>query len=209
MDGGFIVRLAYIVNISNHTEPFVLEVDAPSGDVIPGCMVRGRKNPLHFGLGKRLRAVRRQRDIGGKPLSIAANLAATAVLRIEAEASVPSIDAVAKLATVLHVSPGYLAYGIDSQVRLVSSEPPTTLAERLRQVRELRGLSLNALAKVSGVARTTIGYLEAETTTPSVATVELLAHALGVPAPWLAYGEGHALVGAEKPRESDLVTISS
>ncbi len=192
MDGGFIVGLAYIVNISNHSEPFLLEVDASSGDVIPGCMVRGRKNPLHFGLGKRLRAVRRQRDIGGKPLSIAAGLAVTTVLRIESEASVPSVDVVAKLATVLHVSPGYLAYGIEPSPPSSVDESTMTLAERLRQVRELSGLSLNTLAKVSGVARTTIGYIESGQTSPSIATVELLARALGVSVCWLAYAEGVA-----------------
>lgn len=171
-------------------------------------MVRGRKNPLHFGLGKRLRALRRQRDIGGKPLSIAAGLAGTTALRIESEATVPSVDVVGKLAAVLQVSPGYLAYGVGSPVRPIASESPTTLAERLRQVRELRGLSLNALAKVSGVARTTIGYIESGETSPSLATVELLAQALGVPVPWLAYGEGDA-AAAEKPHESGLVSIPS
>ena len=171
-------------------------------------MVRGRKNPLHFGLGKRLRAVRRQRDIGGKPLSVAAGLAVTTVLRIESEATVPSVDVVGKLAAVLQVSPGYLAYGVGSSVRPIASESPTTLAERLRQVRELRGLSLNALAKVSGVARTTIGYIESGETSPSLATVELLAQALGVPVPWLAYGEGDA-AAAEKQRESGLVSVLS
>ena len=153
-------------------------------------MVRGRKNPLHFGLGKRLRALRRQRDIGGKPLSVAAGLAGTTVLRIESEATVPSVDVVGKLAAVLQVSPGYLAYGVDSPVPPIASESPTTLAERLRQVRELRGLSLNALAKVSGVARTTIGYIESGETSPSLATVELLAQALQLSVAWLAFNEG-------------------
>jgi len=152
-------------------------------------MVRGRKNPLHFGLAKRLRAARRQRNIGGKPLSIAANLAVTTVLRIESEASVPSIDVVEKLAWALKVSPGYLAYGIELPYDERSVQQSGALPLRLRQTREQRGLSLNALAKLAGVARTTIGYIESGETTPSIATVELLAQALGVPACWLAYGE--------------------
>lgn len=101
------------------------------------------------------------------------------MLRIESEASVPSVDVVAKLAIVLHVSPGYLAYGIEPSPPSSVDESTMTLAERLRQVRELSGLSLNALAKVSGVARTTIGYIESGETSPSIATVELLARALG------------------------------
>jgi len=41
-------------------------------------------------------------------------------------------------------------------------------------------LSLNALAKASGVARTMIGYIESGDTMPSLAAVELLASALRV-----------------------------
>jgi len=124
------------------------------------------------------------------------------VLRIESEASVPSVDVVSKLASVLQVSPGYLAYGIEPSLPSSVGESAMTLAERLRQVRELRGLSLNALAKVSGVARTTIGYIEGGETSPSVATVELLARALGVSVCWLAYAEGVA-------QESAAVTTST
>ena len=76
------------------------------------------------------------------------------------------------------------------------------MSERLRVTRLQRGLSLNGLAKLSGVARTTIGYLEAGTTTPSVETVELLAQALQVPAPWLAYGEGQSALADERPGQS-------
>lgn len=153
-------------------------------------MVRGQKNPLHFGLAKRLRAVRRQRDIGGKPLSLAANLAATTVLRIEAEAAVPSVDVVAKLAAVLNVSPGYLAYGIEPSAAGRDAVEVARLGQRLQKAREQRGLSLNALAKTAGVARTTIGYIESGETTPSIATIELLAQALDVSVGWLAFAEG-------------------
>lgn len=170
--------------------------------MIPERMVRGRKNPLHFGLAKRLRALRRERDIGGKPLSVAAHLAATTVLRIESEETVPSIDVVEKLASALKVSAGFLAYGVSPAAHAPVTIGSSELSERLRTTRLLRGLSLNGLAKLSGVARTTIGYLEAGTTTPSVATAELLAQALGVPAPWLAYGEGHAAAEDDRPGES-------
>ncbi len=152
-------------------------------------MVRGRKNPLHFGLAKRLRAARRQRNLGGKPLSLAANLSATAVLRIESKVSVPSIEVVEKLASVLQVSAGYLAYGIELPFDAQAGNRSGTLPDRLRKARMQRGLSLNGLAKASGLARTTIGYVESGETMPSLATVELLAQALGVPVCWLAYGE--------------------
>ena len=89
-----------------------------------------------------------------------------------------------------------MSLAADAPVATGSSE----LSERFRTTRVLRGLSLNGLAKLSGVARTTIGYLEVGTTTPSVATVEPLAQALDVPAPWLAYGEGHAAAEDDRPR---------
>ena len=165
-------------------------------------MVRGQKNPLHFGLAKRLRAARRLREIGGKPLSLAANLAATTVLRIESEASVPSIEAVERLASVLKVSPGYLAYGIELPFDERGGQGSARLPERLRMAREQRGLSLNALAKLAGVARTTIGYIEDGVTMPSIATVELLARALGIEACWLAYGEENR-TGSELLPQSD------
>jgi transcriptional regulator with XRE-family HTH domain len=155
-------------------------------------MVRGRKNPLHFGLARRLRAVRRQRDLGGKPLSLAANLAATTVLRIESEATVPAVDVIVQLAAVLKVSPSYLAYGIEPSLAKRSACDITRLGQRLQSARTERGLSQNALAKSAGVARTTIGYIETGETTPSIATVELLAQALGIAVCWLAFGEGTA-----------------
>lgn len=152
-------------------------------------MVRGRKNPLHFGLGKRLAAVRKEQKIGGKPLSLAAGLSMTAVLRIEQDSSIPSVETVAKLAAVLKVSPSHLAYGIAPRSIPSTWEQESALPQRLRQLREERDLSLNALAKLSGVARTTIGYIEAKETAPSIATIELLAQALGVSVCWLAFAE--------------------
>lgn len=128
--------------------------------------------------------------MGGKPLSLAAGLAGTAVLRIESAGSVPSVEAVEKLAAVLRVSPCALTYGMDRPFDEAAVGRTASLPDRLRVAREERGLSQNALAQASGIARTTIGYLESGETTPSVATVELLAQALGVSVCWLAYGEG-------------------
>lgn len=153
-------------------------------------MVRGRKNPLHFGLAKRLRSVRRQRDLGGKPLSLSANLGATTVLRIESEAAVPAVDVILTLATTLRISPSYLAYGIEPTTLVPAACDIAHLGLRLQTAREQRSLSQNALAKTAGVARTTIGYIESGQTTPSIATVELLAQALGVSVAWLAFDEG-------------------
>lgn len=172
-----------------------------------GAVVRGVKNPLHFGLAKRLRAVRLQRGLGRKPLSELAQLPGNAVQRIEAEGRLPSVELVEKLAAALQVSPCYLAYGVErpysATARLLTAE----LAERLRAARDSHELSLNALAQAAGVARTTIGYIEQGQTTPSIATVELLAHSLRVSVCWLAFGEGE-MVPASKSLDAQAVCDS-
>lgn len=153
-------------------------------------MARGVKNPLHFGLPRRLRAVRLGVDLGRQPLSLAAKLASNAVQRIEAEQRVPSVEVIEKLAAVLRVSPCFLAFGVERPFEERALGRTAGLPARLRSAREQSGLSQNALAKASGVARTMIGYIESGDTTPSLATVELLAAALQVSVCWLAFAEG-------------------
>ena len=158
--------------------------------VLRGRVVRGVKNPLHFGLPRRLRAVRSRLELGRQPLSLAANLASNAVQRIEVEQRIPSVEVIEKLASVLRVSPCFLAFGVERPFDERALGRTSDLPARLRSAREESGLSQNALAKASGVARTMIGYIENGDTMPSVATVELLATALHVSICWLAFAEG-------------------
>ena len=51
----------------------------------------------------------------------------------------------------------------------------------LRQIRERRGWSLRELGERSGVSYVTIQRIEAEALSPTVATLEKLAAALGMP----------------------------
>jgi transcriptional regulator with XRE-family HTH domain len=51
---------------------------------------------------------------------------------------------------------------------------------RLKYWREARGLGQGKLAKLSGVAQSTISYIEMGQVSPSVRTMEKLARALGV-----------------------------
>ncbi|MBL9005943.1 MAG: helix-turn-helix transcriptional regulator [Myxococcales bacterium] len=146
--------------------------------------------PLHFGLARRLRSARLAVDLGGQPLSLAAQLASTAVRSIEVEGRVPSVEAVEKLAAVLRVSPCFLAFGVERPFDERAVGRISELPARLRFAREQSGLSQNALAKAAGVARTMIGYIESGATMPSVATIELLASALRVSPCWLAFAEG-------------------
>lgn len=54
------------------------------------------------------------------------------------------------------------------------------IAERIKNAREKRGLSQNALAKKAGVAQATINAIERQTKNPSVETLMLIADALDV-----------------------------
>lgn len=67
--------------------------------------------------------------------------------------------------------------------------PTITLPQRLRIAREYAGLEQLALAEVSGVSRATISAAENGRTTPSRATISLIAFACGVNREWLATGQ--------------------
>jgi transcriptional regulator with XRE-family HTH domain len=166
------------------------DVEHASLDVLRDAVARGVKNPLHFGLARRLRMARLAADLGRQPLSLSAQLASTAVRSIEVEQRVPSVEAVEKLASVLHVSPCFLAFGVERPFDEQAVGRIGELPARLKFAREHSGLSQNALAKAAGVARTMIGYIESGATMPSVATIELLASALRVSPCWLAFAEG-------------------
>jgi len=64
------------------------------------------------------------------------------------------------------------------------------VATRIRSLRETRGFSIRALAEAAGVSPATLSQIEANQTSPSVATLEKLAHGLRVPvAAFFADGE--------------------
>lgn len=178
------------VNICTRIDDKIRHLEQQRAPVLRDDVTRGVKNPLHFGLPRRLRVARLRADLGRQPLSLAAKLAGNAVQRIEVEQRVPSVEAVEKLAAVLRVSPCFLAFGVERPFDEQAVGRIGELAARLRFAREQSGLSQNALAKAAGVARTMIGYIESGATMPSVATIELLASALRVSPCWLAFAEG-------------------
>lgn len=63
-------------------------------------------------------------------------------------------------------------------------------ALRLEQEMENRGLSANALAKVSGVGQRSISRILRKEQSPGLDIVEQLALALGLPAVWLLEARG-------------------
>ncbi|MFI5910240.1 helix-turn-helix domain-containing protein [Dactylosporangium sp. NPDC051541] len=57
----------------------------------------------------------------------------------------------------------------------------TSVGERLRRMREQRGLSLSALARAAGIGKATLSGLEHGTRNPTLETLYAVAGALGVP----------------------------
>ncbi len=173
--------------------------------MLPRAVVRGRKNPLHFGLPRRLK---KARDAAGLSFDSVAQLAGmtdgSSVAHLERKAGhVPRLDTVAKVAAALGMSPAFLAYGLDAAPVKAGAE--TTIGMRLRTVRQERGLTMRALARLAGLTDTAVRSTESGTSVPTVATVEAFAHALAVSPAWLAFGvEPQELPARRRPRATGL-----
>jgi transcriptional regulator with XRE-family HTH domain len=74
----------------------------------------------------------------------------------------------------------------------------TTIARRIRELRDERGLSLDALAERSGVSRSNISLIERCQSSPSAVVLDKLATALGVALASL-FEEGSAASAAPLP----------
>ena len=171
-------------------------------------MVRGRRNPLHFGFAARLRRARKAGADSRSGLTQRAGLLdGKAVLLLEQGQRIPRLDTVERIASALGLSPAFLAYGIESD----GNQPIEGLrcegvALRLRQTRIHIGLSGLALATAAGLSHTAVGNVE-RGTVPTIATAEALATALGVSPGWLAYGVGPIeLPGRRRVTESPEVS---
>ncbi len=155
-------------------------------------MVRGRRNPFHFGFAARLRRARKAVDLSCSGLTQRAGLLdGKSVLLLEQGQRVPRLDTVERVAYALGLSPAFLAYGIEAD----ASQPSEGLrsegvASRLRQCRADRGLSVLGLATWAGLSHNAVRSTERGASMPTLATAEALAIALGVSAGWLAYGLG-------------------
>ena len=153
-------------------------------------MVRGRRNPLHFGLPARLRRARE--NLSFSSVAEAAGISdGQIVFRLERKPGhVPRCDTVELIAYALGLSPTFLAYGIEADcLPLADGLRCEGVAARLQETRAARGLSVLALAKQAGLSHTAVGNIE-RGTMPGLDTAEALAKALGVSPGWLAYGLG-------------------
>lgn len=182
---------------------------APSAD-LPGGVTRGRKNELWKGLGARLRMTRVRAALTPAALCREAKLGSSVVASVEHLEHVPMVDTVERLALVLGVPPGWLAYGADGYEPFVPKRPRRPLppddpapfshrapvqnrsascAERVASARSATGLSMRTLSQAAGLSVQTWSKIENGTATPKVDSLERMAVALDVAPAWLAYGE--------------------
>ena len=150
-------------------------------------MVRGRRNPLHFGFALRLALARKAVGMSGAAVSLAVGMAKDTCSQFEG-GRIPRLDTVEKLAAVLHISPCRLAYGMTQPCE--AGTLSAGLPARLAQLRQERGLSPRELGQLAGVSHTFVRDTEAGESVPNIARVEALANALQVACCWLAYGVG-------------------
>lgn len=202
--------LCHQVNLENssHKSGLPSEIATADAGVLRSRVVQGHKRPLHVGFPERLRRLRKKCGLSQSALAQMIGWGTTAAL--ESGTQRPAIDTVERLAIVLGVSPGWLAYGHEAwqpfrqrQPRLVlPPEPPEptptrreppgywkAMPSRLKSARAARGMTLGSVARAAGISPQALSLAEAGKMVARVKTCEQLAEALGVAPGWLAYGD--------------------
>ncbi len=152
-------------------------------------MVRGKMNPLHFGLAARLKQARRQSGLKRLPLSEKGGISDTTIADIEAGTQTPTVGMIARLATALSVAAHWLAYGLGDETAEATPATCDGMGARLQLARTTQGHTKASLARLAELNPGTIGGIE-RGGQAGVDTIEALAKALGVSPGWLAYGVG-------------------
>ena len=160
--------------------------------VLPNGVVRGRRNPLHWGVPARLKRARKAAALSFDSVAQLAQITdGNTVFQLECkEGHVARLETVERIAYALHLSPAFLAYGIDGEANAPAKGLRCEgVAQRLADARAARGLSVLAVAKLAGLSHTAVGNVE-RGTMPTLATAEALAKALDLSPAWLAFGLG-------------------
>ena len=158
--------------------------------MIPTRVTRGRANPLHTKFPLRLRRARKAAGLSSAGLSVAAGLGRSGASVMENAKRLPRVSTLEKLADVLRVSPGWLAYGLEGGWKAPRGAPRCEgIGARLQAARAERGISLREVARRAGAGEG-VAVAVARGTMPAIDTLELPAKALGVSPSWLAFGEG-------------------
>lgn len=197
-------------NFNGHFHRDIRQTRATSPVVLPSGVVRGRKNPLHFGFAQRLKSARRAAKLSHAALARLAGLASrTTTTLLESREHIPRVDTVERLADALGVSPCLLAFGITQPAAPVESLRCCHLPARLREVRTTQGLSLREVGRRAGSSGTQVRQIENGNAVPNLATIEQLANALRLSPAWLAFGLGQMILPSPRRTKSPEITDTS
>jgi len=157
--------------------------------VIPHGVVRGRKNPLHYGLPSRLRQARKTAGLTRKAVVQNAGAGQTAIRDLETDQRLPTVATVARLALALGVTAPWLAYGLGDMTTEGTTANADGMGARLQAVRGERAITKAELGRLARLTAPSITQIE-NGGSSGVHVVEALALALGVSPGWLAFGVG-------------------
>ena len=160
-------------------------------------MVRGRRNPLHFGLPTRLRKARQAALLTPKAVVQKMGGDQATVRDIEQGTRVPTVRTIARLAVALKVSPAWLAYGIGEPAAETAAATCEEMGARLQASREEKGMTKAALARQGGLSPSAFAKIE-NGGQSGIDVIESLAKALGMSAGWLAFGIGPQVVASPR-----------
>lgn len=174
---------------------------ATAGDGVlrPRRMPKGLRNPLHWGVGDRLRALGIEHNLTQTLVASVSGVGSTTISQIEHSKASPRIDIVERLATALGVSPIWLAFGEHGQQIWTQRHPRSPvphdlpvpvlterpfverhkgMGARLKRARDAKGLTLRAIGPL---IEERWRYLKDEKKTISRQTILLLEAGVQVP----------------------------
>ncbi|CFX13492.1 Cro/C1-type helix-turn-helix domain [Syntrophomonas zehnderi OL-4] len=123
-----------------------------------------------MGLGKTIRDYRKQRGLTLQELSSQLSVSASFLSAVERETKKPSVAMVKKISEVLNISPTYL----------LASDTEQVYGEKIRFIRQGRGLSIDELGELSGIEPELIKSYEEGVTQPDIESLSKLAEILNV-----------------------------
>lgn len=189
-------------DVDNNADARRDKLEQLASAVLPSAVVRGRKNPLHFGLPARMKKARK---VSFDAVASAAGLPdGITVYLLEQGRRIPRLDTVEKIAYALGVSPAFLAFGLEGDSSRSGELLADSVGARLRAVRESRGLTMRALARQASLTDTTVRLTESGATVPTIATVEALAKGLEISPAWLGYGLGPQVLPSRRASRAPL-----
>ncbi len=133
--------------------------------------------------GERIRALREERGYTLQDLAKRANLSLSYLSEIERASKRPSLKTIEKLANALNVPKTHLIEGEVCDTGL-------KLGEKIRIIRNEKGLSLQELADKAGISLSYLSEIERGTVYPALNTLKRLAAALGVSTSSIMGNEG-------------------